>query len=205
MISENALAQIIQHNAKTLCSKQGNKMLNEYAGKGQISNDMNPDDYTDEWDNWNFDDPNNSSQPRSAAPSMNYNESSAAKSALPDAIKKSMLEHQIATPSQGSTAFLDNLGNGMQKQTRQPQRQMVTEQVVAPQMQGANLDYNYLKYLIKECLNEYFKENNVLNESSNGTLTKIGLSNGKIKLVDNKGNIFSADLQHQGNIKDKKK
>ena len=42
----------------------------------------------------------------------------------------------------------------------------------------------------------------LLNEGT--TIKGIGLSNGKIKLVDNKGNVFSAKLEYQGNTKDKK-
>ena len=42
----------------------------------------------------------------------------------------------------------------------------------------------------------------MLNEGA--TLKGIGLSGGKIKLVDNKGNVFSAKLEYQGNTKDKK-
>ena len=42
----------------------------------------------------------------------------------------------------------------------------------------------------------------LLNEGS--VLKGIGLSKGKIKLVDNSGNVFSAKLEYQGNTKDKK-
>ena len=63
-------------------------------------------------------------------------------------------------------------------------------------MGGANgIDYSVIKAIVNECLNEYFKR--PLNESV-GTLSGIGLKEGKIKLVDNKGNIFSANLEYQG-------
>ena len=50
------------------------------------------------------------------------------------------------------------------------------------------IDMSYLKFLIKESLKEYFAEKGTLNEGT--TLRQIGLSEGKIKLVDNKGNIY---------------
>lgn len=63
------------------------------------------------------------------------------------------------------------------------------------------VDYSIIKAIVNECLNEYFKR--PLNESA-GTLSGIGLKEGKIKLVDNKGNIFSANLEYQGSTKKNK-
>ena len=69
-------------------------------------------------------------------------------------------------------------------------------------MGGASgIDYSVIKAIVNECLNEYFKR--PLNESV-GTLSGIGLKEGKIKLVDNKGNIFSANLEYQGTTKKNK-
>lgn len=65
---------------------------------------------------------------------------------------------------------------------------------------GMGIDYSIIKAIVNECLNEYFKK--PLNESV-GTLSGIGLKEGKIKLVDNKGNIFSASLEYQGSTKKK--
>ena len=66
---------------------------------------------------------------------------------------------------------------------------------------GTGVDYSIIKAIVNECLNEYFKK--PLNESI-GTLSGIGLKEGKIKLVDNKGNIFSANLEYQGSTKKNK-
>ena len=89
----------------------------------------------------------------------------------------------------------------------QRQRQVVNEAYSQPQAQnaviGGGIDSNYLKFLIKESLKEYFAEKGTLNEGT--TLRQIGLSEGKIKLVDNKGNIYSAQLELTGNVRDKKK
>ena len=49
--------------------------------------------------------------------------------------------------------------------------------------------------------NEYFKKQ-PLNESA--SLQTIGLSNGVISLVDNKGNVFKAKLEKIGNTNEKK-
>ena len=70
---------------------------------------------------------------------------------------------------------------------------------------GAGVDYALIKTIISECLDEKLAEmsqKGMLNEGA--TLKGIGLSGGKIKLVDNKGNVFSAKLEYQGNTKDKK-
>ena len=124
-------------------------------------------------------------------------------SRLPDAVKQSMLENQIDTSALGDggdTSFLDNLGRN-----KQQRRQQVNEQVgyqqpqYQPQQMG--IDYSLLKMIVKECLNEYFS-NQPLNEGT--TLKQIGLSEGKIKLVDNKGNVYGASLEFKGNVNDRK-
>ena len=80
-----------------------------------------------------------------------------------------------------------------------PKRQ-INEQNV-----GGGIDYALIKTIVNECIEAKFNEmaqRGVLNEGT--TIKGIGLSNGKIKLVDNKGNVFSAKLEYQGNTKDKK-
>ena len=70
---------------------------------------------------------------------------------------------------------------------------------------GGGIDYALIKTIINECietkLNEVLQKG-ILNEGT--TLKGIGLSNGKIKLIDNKGNVFSAKLEYQGNTKEKR-
>lgn len=70
---------------------------------------------------------------------------------------------------------------------------------------GGGIDYALIKTIVNECietkLNEILQKG-LLNEGT--TLKGIGLSNGKIKIVDNKGNVYSAKLEYQGNTKDKK-
>ena len=70
---------------------------------------------------------------------------------------------------------------------------------------GVGIDYALIKTIVNECIENKLNEiaqKGLLNEGT--TIKGIGLSNGKIKLVDNKGNIFSAKLEYQGNTKDKK-
>ena len=77
--------------------------------------------------------------------------------------------------------------------------------VKAETVGAAPVDYALIKTIIRECIEEKFNEmaeRGLLNEGA--TLKGIGLSEGKIKLVDNKGNVFSAKLEYKGNTKEKK-
>lgn len=76
----------------------------------------------------------------------------------------------------------------------QPQRQ----QPVAPM--GGGIDYSIVKAIFNECLNEFSKKQ--LNESA--SISTIGLKEGKIKIVDTKGNVYAAKLEYKGNTKDAK-
>ena len=65
---------------------------------------------------------------------------------------------------------------------------------------ASTIDYNIIKAIVNECLNEYFSKQ-PLNESA--TLKTIGLSNGNISIVDNKGNVYKAKLEKIGNKNEK--
>ena len=70
---------------------------------------------------------------------------------------------------------------------------------------GAGIDYALIKSIVNECIENKLNEmlgHGLLNEGT--TLKGIGLSNGNIKLIDNKGNVYSAKLEYKGNTKDKK-
>ena len=70
---------------------------------------------------------------------------------------------------------------------------------------GVGIDYALIKTIVNECIENKLTQvlqSGLLNEGT--TLKGIGLSNGKIKIVDNKGNVYSAKLEYQGNTKDKK-
>ena len=84
----------------------------------------------------------------------------------------------------------------------QPGKSQIREQV---QTGGGGIDYALIKMIVNECLETKLTEmaeKGLLNEST--TLKGIGLSEGKIKLIDNKGNVFQAKLEYKGNTKDKK-
>jgi hypothetical protein len=53
-----------------------------------------------------------------------------------------------------------------------------------------------IKQIINECLDEKLGDN---------TLKTIQVGDGKIRLVDNQGRIFIANLEYKGNVADKKK
>ena len=217
-ISPEQLAQIIGHNSKTLCSAKGQKKLNEMAG---AMNFDNPDQVSDEWDNWNFDDPNTPQmqqpQVQNKQPYYNQpvNENVLANSRLPDAIKQSFAQNYIDTSALGQglgdTSFLDNVAQQRKQQVNEtyvPTQTTGPVQYTQPQQYQAQpqypmgIDYNYLKHIISECIAEYFSKQ-PLNEQA--TLKTIGLSEGKIKLVDNKGNVYGATLEFKGNMEDRKK
>lgn len=208
-ISKEQLAKIINHNANTLCSKSGQEKIRQYAGAID-TNSLNNDMVSDEWDNWNFDD--TASNKKTVSSMQPISENSLRNSKLPDAIKESFAK-QPPMDGSDSTSFLDDVAAQRQStggrnyfnqdklnEINIPQPSYTT--IPQPQYQPVGIDYNYLKHIIGECISEYFSKQS-LNEST--TLKQIGLYEGKIRLVDNKGNIYGADLEFKGNVNDKKK
>lgn len=155
--------------------------------------------------------------------SNNFNPDRVRNSGMLSAIKEEMVKHPIDTAALNAQ-MLESAGGGnplntdrlnkMVARAKQiderageldgkgmPKRR-VTESV---SQGGGGIDYALIKTIVNECienkLNEVFK-NGLLNEGA--TLKGIGLSSGKIKIVDNKGNVYSAKLEYQGNTKDKK-
>lgn len=194
-LSPEKLAKIINHNSQTLCAENAQGALNKISrgnGKGNFT-DMDPNDFHDEWDNFSLSD---------ASPSPvyeNFSPSAIENSKMPDAIKQSMINNPIVAGDSMRNVMNEVAANKPKFSQLSEQKQTIIE---APQPVAGNIDYNYLKYIISECIREELSKQ-PLNESS--SLRQIGLSGGKIKLVDNKGNIFSAQLQLEGNVKDRKK
>ena len=84
-----------------------------------------------------------------------------------------------------------------------PRKQQISESKNYAAVGG--VDYDLIKTIINECLDAKLNEmaqKGLLTEG--GTLKGIGLSEGKIKLVDNQGRVFSAKLEYKGNAKEKK-
>ena len=201
-ISKEQLASIISGRAAQLCSPEGTRLIESHTGKQGIRGDFNnPDPSAYDDDAYAFDSMYLSSLDEGEDKDIQYSSSSASNSRMPDHIKKSMLENRIDTSSLGQTSVLDGLGVKPQKRTqqrRQPIQEQVTTVAAAPQ---SSVDQTIIKAIVNECLNEYFKKQ-PLNESA--SLQTIGLSNGVISLVDNKGNVFKAKLEKIGNTNEKK-
>lgn len=205
-LSEQQLAGILG-NAKKLCNPDADRVMNEY--KGVNANQKKGSDEHENYRTWEtagFDDAyaDGGTRLSQSAPQQQIMESSGPnRSRLPEAIKKSMMENQYQFHNMTEEGKLESAIDSLS----QRQRQVVNEVYSQPQAQnsviGGGIDSNYLKFLIKESLKEYFAEKGTLNEGT--TLRQIGLSEGKIKLVDNKGNIYSAQLELTGNVRDKKK
>jgi len=219
-LSEDVLKKLITPNAKALSSPKGDKIIDE----GRTGN-------LDEFDDSMFlaetyNEPGEMNQAKTRAltdySSNDFNPERVKNTRMSSAILEDMVKHPIDTTALnaqmlesaagGNPANNDRLmkmvsaakrvdaraseldGKGM------PKRQ-INEQVSV----GGGIDYTLIKTIVNECIEAKFNEmaqRGLLNEGT--TIKGIGLSNGKIKLVDNKGNVFSAKLEYQGNTKDKK-
>ena len=178
----NKLQEIIANNRR-LCSPEGMSKINSSAKDMKFDSEFNRISESPNTNNY--------TEPV-------YNEETVKNSKLPEAIKESMINHIIRPKSDN---ILDSLTEGISTKQERPTVNETPKEVIKETYTPQNIDYNYIKYIVTECISDYFKKQ-PLNES-NG-LSKISLSNGKIKLVDNKGNVFSAQLVFEGNIKDKK-
>ena len=113
-------------------------------------------------------------------------------SRMPEAIKQSMMKEQIDVSAlQSDGSVLDSIGL---KGIRRGQRSQINE--ANRQASPAGINYNLIKQIISECLDERLGD---------GTLKTIQVGDGKIRLVDNQGRIFVANLEYKGNVSDKKK
>ena len=155
--------------------------------------------------------------------SNNFNPERVKGSGMLSAIKQEMINHPIDTTALNSQMLESAAGGNPLNNDRLSKmvarakqvdqraseldgkgtpRRVVTESV---SQGGPGIDYALIKTIINECLETKLNEmaqRGLLNEGT--TLTGIGLKNGNIKLVDNKGNVFEAKLEYKGNRKDKK-
>lgn len=79
------------------------------------------------------------------------------KSKLPDAIKQLMIEHPIQQPKQQQTAFSDDF---IEKASR-----LMNKKEVKANNVSAAIDYDMLKKIIKETVEDTLRENNMLLEN----------------------------------------
>lgn len=116
---------------------------------------------------------------------------------LPPDILQAMLDNPIDMGKAPglSSSILDNI-NGieeLERSTPVPRRatQRINESSSQVVSSPVGIDYNYIKYLIEDSMKKLKEE--ILSESSLGAI-KIG-KGGKIALVDQKGNLYEANLK----------
>lgn len=218
-LSEDVLRKLITPNAKALSSPKGDKIIDE--GRSGNIDDFDDSMFLAE----TYSEPGEISQSKARAltdySSNNFNPARVKNTRMSSAILEDMVKHPIDTTAlnaQKLESASGNLNENMDRFSKMvagakmvdqraneldgksPTKRQVTESVG-----GAGIDYALIKTIINECIDAKFNEmaqRGLLNEGT--TVKGIGLSNGKIKLVDNKGNVFSAKLEYQGNTKDKK-
>ena len=196
-ISRDALSSIISKNAASMGNPNWDRLVESNVPDAYDPDPSQFDDpYADYFPDEHTTDRQGGSSRKNA---MQYNEEMVKNSKLPDAIKKSMMEKRIDTPSMGGNSVLDNLSI---PRAPKKNRQAINEQINPRQVAEAtgSVDYTIIKAIVNECLKEYFASQ-PLNESAG--LQTIGLQNGNITLVDNKGNVFQAKLQKIGNKNDR--
>lgn len=229
-LSEDVLKKLITPNAKALSSPKGDKIIDE--GRTGSIDDFDDsmflaDTYNEPDDaasNGGYLSEDTAAKARALTDysSNDFNPARVKNSRMSSAILEDMVKHPIDTTAlntQRLESASGNLNENMDRFSKMvagakmvdrraneldgksPARRQVTESVGG----GAGIDYALIKTIVNECIEAKFNEmaqRGLLNEGT--TIKGIGLSNGKIKLVDNKGNVFSAKLEYQGNTKDKK-
>ena len=229
-LSENVLKKLITPNAKALSSPKGDKIIDE----GRTGNIDDFDDsmflaetYEEPMDvqsRGGYLSENTAAKARALTDysSNDFNPERVKKTKMSSAILEDMVKHPIDTTAL-NTQLIESAGNGdaatnnarlnkMLSGAKKIEEKLGDNPVRKARIMeqpnssaGAGIDYSLIKAIIKECIDEKFDEmsqKGLLNEGS--VLKGIGLSKGKIKLVDNSGNVFSAKLEYQGNTKDKK-
>ena len=226
-LSEDVLKKLITPNAKALSSPKGDEFIDE----GRIGR---ADDFDDSMflaetyeepesmqlnGRYLSEDAAAKARALTDYSSNNFNPERIKNTRMNSAILQDIVKHPIDTTPL-NTQLIESAGNGNaatnnarlnkmlsgakkveQRLGGTPTKTQIQEQTGV----GSVIDYALIKTIVNECIESKFNEmaqRGILNEGT--TIKGIGLSNGKIKLVDNKGNVFSAKLEYQGNTKDKK-
>ena len=227
-LSEDLLKKLITPNARALSSPQGDKFIDEgpvgkvddfddsmflaetYEGPGTVQS------------NGGYLSEDTAAKARALTDysSNNFNPDRVRNSRMSNAILEDMVKHPIDTTAL-NTQKLESAGNGNVAANNSRLNKMLAgaklveerlgdtpgrpARTQTPSAGGGGIDYALIKTIINECIEQKLSEiteRGLLNEGT--TLKGIGLSEGKIKLVDNKGNVFQAKLEYKGNTKDKK-
>lgn len=221
-LSEEVLNKLISPNARALSSPKGDKFIDEGpVGKGDDFDDSmflaeTYDGPMDVPSNGGYLSESTAAQARAMTDysSNDFNPNRVKSTKMSSAILEDMVKHPIDTTALNSQ-MIESAGGGnpmnndrlSQMVARAKQvdaraseldgKGMPKRQITESTSHGGGIDYALIKTIVNEAVEAK------LNES--GTLKAIALSAGKIKLVDNKGNVFTAKLEFQGNIKDKNK
>lgn len=198
-ISKEDLAAIISGKAAQLCSEDANRRMDAMKTN-------NPSSFNESYNaDYDFDSLylNESSSETVQPRDYTVSQKKANNSKLPQAIIESMMNNQIDVSTLNpERSVLDSLGVKAKPQ----QKQIVREDISPKQIYSSNnIDYSIIKAIIEECIDRKLTEHFAKQPLNENTLKTIGLAEGKIKLIDNKGNIFMSALEYQGNLKDKKK
>jgi len=179
-LSPQQLSQIL-NRSKSIIDNE--KLIESKAKnlKGSISmEDIDPSTYSDSWDNFSLSSThlNEEYATNEAKQPLQYTNESVMNSNLPDKIKQSLIENKINISMPNDAADLDSVTKLalQQRQNNQKVRQQPINEANYPQQNNMQngIDYNYLKFIISECIKEYFQNNPI---ESNGTLKQIGLIN----------------------------
>ena len=204
-VSEQKLAQIIAHskevNEHPILNERQNMKFKQNSYFNNINGDNEYDnEYRDEWDNIgslsNYD-------TYQSMPSLSYTEEQVLNSKLPEDIKKSLIKNPIRQETNEQT--MDSVASMVASKNSKTVNRI---NEVKKEPQNSQIDYNYIKYLMSEAISDYFEKNPITNSAflkQIAVSSPIDTNGGKIKIVDNNGNIFSAQLEYTGNLKDRKK
>ena len=228
-LSEDVLKKLISPNARALSTPKGDEFIDE--GRVGKADDFDDSMFLAETYNEPLDMQSNggylSESVAAKARAMtdyssnDFNPERVKNSKMLSAIKEEMIKNPIDTAALNSQMLESAAGGNPANNNRLMRMVSAAKKVDAraseldgkgmpkrpmnEQAYGGGIDYALIKTIINECIETKFNEmaqKGLLNEGT--TVKGIGLSNGKIKLVDNKGNVFSAKLEYQGNTKDKK-
>ena len=219
-LSEDVLRKLITPNAKALSSPKGDKIVDE----GRIGNINDFDDsmflgetYNEPLDvqsNGGYLSQSTAAKARAMTDysSNDFNPERVKNSKMLSAIKEEMVKNPIDTAALnaqmlesaagGNPANNDRLMKMLSAAKRVDARASELDGKGMPKKQinersaGGGIDYALIKTIVNECIETKFNEmaqRGVLNEGT--TIKGIGLSNGKIKLVDNKGNDFFKQIK----------
>lgn len=229
-LSEDVLKKLITPNAKALSSPKGDKFIDE--GPVGRADDFDDSMFLAETyeepgtvqSNSGYLSESTAAKARALTDysSNDFNPDRVRNSRMSNAILEDMVKHPIDTTAL-NTQKLESAGNGNVAANNSRLNKMLAGAKLVEERLGdtpgkptrtqahsvgggGGIDYALIKTIVNECIEQKLSEITERGLLSEGTTLKgIGLSEGKIKLVDNKGNVFQAKLEYKGNMKDKNK